>query len=414
MRHLVLVLCCSFLLVTEACAQCCCGGISVEVTLPFPSMRHGLPTCLVSPEQPVHGGYSRSSDSTMRFDLRTGCGLEEHTWTIKQREGPMEMRIRLKHMAMDVSYPRIRIPFRNGVYLFDMDHVSRCLADQPPDPRRRDLLGPEADDLTDTISCNGGPMVVQRSRRGAGWIKPLDIQHFFWTPYLDFPPPMKAGPPEHPGGEAHFQRQLHQRFSKALIEQVGVRATLTGYAMVEESGYIHEVHLNGGNYPELDAELKRVVQQSQRWTPASVLDIAVTADRPIHRYIRQSVPITFTVDPDGIWSTIPEESMVISPEMPTSNDSILITLKWIGGSCGRYTSSTEVLPTQGKASITDIVLHFDRTQGDICCDIAPQSYSHVMPPLPPGRYRLHRQDIDHGHKDMRGPEWYQVREFEVH
>ena len=65
---------------------------------------------------------------------------------------------------------------------------------------------------------------------------------------------------------------------------------MTGFAMVEESGYIHKVHLNGGNYPELDAELKRVVRLSQRWTPASVEDIAVTSDRTVYRYIRQSVP----------------------------------------------------------------------------------------------------------------------------
>ncbi|HEY0977832.1 MAG TPA: hypothetical protein VGE21_10200 [Flavobacteriales bacterium] len=412
MRHLF-TLSVLLLLFLTARGQCCCGSIGVEVALPFPAMRHGLPTYLVSPEQPVHGGYSRSGDSTLTLDLRTGCGLEEHLWTVRQREGPLEMRIRLKHMGMDIDYPSIRVPFTDGDHLFDMHHIMRCLADQPPDPQRGDRLGPEAEDPTDTISCNGGPMVVQRGRGEIGWIKPLDMQHFFWTPYLDFPQPLKTSPPEHPGGEAHFQRQLHQRFSKALIERVGVRTTLTGYAMVEESGYIHEVHLNGGKYPELDAELKRVVQQSQRWTPASVLDPAVTADRPIHRYIRQGVPISFTVDPDSIWSRIPDEAMEISPEFPTPHDSIRITLKWIGGSCGRYTSRTEVLPPEPGTAIRDVVLYFDRTQGELCCDIAPQSYAHAMAPLPPGRYRLHRKNIDRSGDLAHGAEWYRVREFEV-
>ena len=56
---------------------------------------------------------------------------------------------------------------------------------------------------------------------------------------------------------------------------------------MEESGHIHEMNLNGGNYPELDAELERVEPLSQRWEPASVVGIAATSDHTIHRHIRQ-------------------------------------------------------------------------------------------------------------------------------
>ena len=62
--------------------------------------------------------------------------------------------------------------------------------------------------------------------------------------------------------------------------------TITGPATMEESGHIHEMNLNGGNYPELDAELERVEPLSQRWEPASVVGIAATSDHTIHRHIR--------------------------------------------------------------------------------------------------------------------------------
>ena len=62
--------------------------------------------------------------------------------------------------------------------------------------------------------------------------------------------------------------------------------TITGPATMEESGHIHEMNLNGGNYPELDAELERVEPLSQRWEPASVVGIAATTGHTIHRHIR--------------------------------------------------------------------------------------------------------------------------------
>ena len=62
--------------------------------------------------------------------------------------------------------------------------------------------------------------------------------------------------------------------------------TITGPATMEESGHIHEMNLNGGNSPKLDAEVERVERLSQRWKPASVVGIAAISGCTIHRHIR--------------------------------------------------------------------------------------------------------------------------------
>jgi hypothetical protein len=256
-------------------------------------------------------------------------------------------------------------------------------------------------------------MELQRGGRVPGWIRPLDIRNFVWSLYMPLPEPTQAADPQHPGGEAWFQKQLHTRFSKPLIERMNVRTTITGFAMVEESGYIHEVHLNGGKYPELDAELKRVIRLSQRWTPASVEDIAVTSDRTVYRYIRQSVPISFTVDPDSIWTELSDMSLTIVPASPTSRDELTVTFHWIGGSCGRYEAYAKVQPVPKDGGPRDVFLYFGQLPCELCLDIKPQSFGFTLKALPPGRYRFRQMPhpkLEHG---VWAADPYRVRYVEV-
>jgi hypothetical protein len=256
-------------------------------------------------------------------------------------------------------------------------------------------------------------MAIHRGGREAGWIRPLNILNFGWSLYAPLPEPTKAAAPQHPGGEAWFQEQLQMRFSKPLIERLNVRTTITGLATVEESGYIHEVHLNGGNYPELDAELKRVIRLSQRWTPASVEDIAVTSDRTIYRYIRQSVPISFTVDPDSIWTEMSDMSLTIVPAEPTSSDELTVTFHWIGGSCGKYEAYAKVQPVPKEGGPRDVFLYFGQLPGEMCCDIKQQSFGFTMKPLPPGRYRFRQMPHPKLERGVWAADPYRVRVVEV-
>lgn len=406
--------------VSTAGAQCCCSSITVQLDLPYPAVRDTSVSYTVSPGDGPQTSVHFTGDSLLSLNLRTGCGRSSITWTIRHKWSGQEMRVDLEGMWGDVPYPIIRVPFTSGWYRFDIQELGRCQADQPflPDPYPRDAQRPgraleQPFGAIDTIACNGGLLELQRGGRMPGWIRPLDLLNFGWSLYMPLAVPTKAAAPQHPGGEAWFQQQLHMRFSKPLIERLNVRATITGLATVEESGYIHEVHLNGGNYPELDAELKRVVRLSQRWTPASIEDVAVTSDRAIYRYVRQSVPISFTVDPDSIWAEIPDEMLSISPSSPTSKDELVVTVHWIGGSCGHYTAKTELRPHRDQQDFTELILYFGAALPAQCEDHQPQSFSCTVSPLPAGRYRLKR--MPHPSLPEAGwtPDPYAVRFVEV-
>ncbi len=419
MRRILLLLLPFLIGTSTAQAQCCCSSITVQLDLPYPAMRDTSMSYTVSPGTGPRTGVDLAGDSLLSLTFRTGCGRSSFTWTIRHMWTGQEMQVDLEDMSGDVPYPIIRIPFTSGWYRFDVPELSQCQADQPSigdryprDAQRPGLALNQPFGTIDTIACHGGLMAIHRGGRQAGWIRPLDIRNYTWSLYMPLPVPTKAAAPQHPGGEAWFQRQLHARFSKPLIERLNVRTTITGMAMVEESGFIHEVHLNGGNYPELDAELKRVVRLSQRWTPASVKDIAVTSDRTVYRYIRQSVPISFTVDPDSIWTELPEAALTIMPKAPTSNDELTVTFHWIGGSCGRYEAYAEVQPMAKEDGTRDVFLYFRQLPGELCCDIKPQSFGFTMKPLPPGRYRF-RQMPHPKLGQGSAPDPYAVRVVEV-
>ena len=401
-------------------AQCCCSGITVQVSLPYTAMRDTSASYTISPGDGPRTSVQFTGDSLLSLNLRTGCGRSSITWTIRHKWTGQEMQVDLDGLWGDLPRPTIRIPFTSGWYRFDLAELTRCQADQadlgdryPRDAQRpgRSLVQPFGS--IDTIACNGGLLELQRGGRMPGWIRPLNLLNFGWNLYMPLPVPTKAAAPQHPGGEAWFQRQLHARFSKPLIERLNVRTTITGMAMVEESGYIHEVHLNGGNFPELDAELKRVVRLSQRWTPASVEDIAVKTDRTVYRYIRQAVPISFTVDPDSIWTEISDMSLTIVPAEPISNDEITVTFHWIGGSCGQYEAYAKVQPAPKDSEVRDVFLYFGATLPAQCEDHAPQSFGFTMKALPPGRYRFRQMPHPTLKHSVWAPDPYQVKMVDV-
>lgn len=401
-------------------AQCCCSSISVRLELPYPAVRDTSMSYAISPADGPRTSIHYSGDSLLFLNFQTGCGRSSITWTIRHKWTGQEMRVDLEGLWGDMPYPIIHVPFTSGWYRFDLPELTRCLADQPPvqdryprDAQRPGLALEQSFGTTDTIACHGGLLELQRSGRVPGWIRPLNILNFGWSLYAPLPEPTKAAAPQHPGGEAWFQKQLHTRFSKPLIERLNVRTTITGFAMVEESGYIHEVHLNGGNYPELDAELKRVVRLSQRWTPASVEDIAVSSDRTVYRYIRQSVPISFTVDPDSIWTEISEMDLTILPAAPTSSDELTVTFHWIGGSCGQYEAYAKVQPAPKDGGARDVFLYFGATLPAQCEDMQPQSFGFTMKPLPPGRYRFRQMQHPALESVVWSPDPYRVRLVEV-
>ena len=419
--RLTLLLLLPFLVSTSAAQrECCCSSITVQLDLPYPEVRDTSMSYTISPGDGLRNSVHYTGDSLMLLDFRTACGSSSTTWMIRHKWTGQEMRVDLDGMWGDVPYPTIRIPFTSGWYRFDASELAQCQADQPPlhDRYPRDAQRPgraleRPFGSTDTIACHGGLVAVHRGGRDQGWLRPLNILDFGWSLYAPLPEPTKASAPQHPSGEAWFKKQLHTRFSKPLIERLNVRTTITGLATVEESGYIHEVHLNGSNYPELDAELVRVVRLSRRWTPASVEDIAATSERTTYRYIRQFVPISFSVDPDSIWTELSDMSLMIDPTEPTSNDELTVTFHWIGGSCGQYDAYAEVQPAPKDSEVRDVFLYFGATLPAQCEDHAPQSFGFTMKALPPGRYRFRQMPHPKLERGVWAPDPYRVRYVEV-
>jgi hypothetical protein len=173
------------------------------------------------------------------------------------------------------------------------------------------------------------------------------------------------------------------------------------------------VDLNGTAYPELDREFKRVLQLSSWWEPAAVENVRNTIDPRSFRSIEQSKVIEFVVDPGSIWTEIPEEQLSISPTHPTSRDSIGITFRWIGGSCGRYEAYAKVQPAPKDGGPRDVFLYFGQLPGEMCCDIEQQSFGFTMKPLPPGRYRFRQMPHPKLERGVWAADPYRVRVVEV-
>lgn len=400
-RYLLVVL--SVLCMADAHAQCCCGNAALDIRLDRPASHYTVN----GNERGAHWNVDTVSHGVnmLHMRVRTGCGLESVTFTMHERWTGRNMEVELRNMSADMTEPTIRIPFTAGRYVFDHDHLGDCLA-----YGLRNNTGIWRDDkiFTDTIACNGGLLAVLDD---AHLLEPLDLLVFQRMEEVPVPPQVR--PAGYPVGAKDMTWWYRSHFDKALIERVNKRVKLSGIAMVEENGSVHEVHLNGSAYPELDAEFTRVLQQARFWTPAVVEGPSDPFGNRRFVTVEQGVLVEFTVDPKAVWNEIPEDVLTIGPVRPTSRDSIQLTLHWIGGSCGRYVSDAEVLRAMRDDTIRTVVLRFGSLFGPMCDDMAQQRWVHTLPPLPPGRYVLRRADFDDPALGQFRPDPYAVRLFEV-
>lgn len=376
-------------------------------------------------DHPLYG-----DDTTLRFEVRDPRGqlLDKHfihdttrdsallfslppsaspgLWQIADRWSGRVMQLNLRPYE-SLLHTTITLPFTQGAYNVDITRLWKCLTDQASELPGNDKPWPVR---TDTLACGGGRVVWARAH-GSSEIRFFDLLPFTYR--VQQPPLVSPREVTYPGGMANFQRFIRTHFSRPLIERTGVRAKLSALVNIETDGSIHKVHLNGSAYPELDREFKRVLQLSSWWEPAVVENIHNTIDPRSFRYIEQSKIIEYTVDPDSIWIEIPEEALSISPREPTSRDSLYITLLWMDGSCGQYAGDAELLTSVPGEDVRTIILRFGATRPNMCEDLKALSWTHVMPPLPPGRYRLKREDMPGIAPAAWAADPYAVREFEV-
>ncbi|MBL7952178.1 MAG: hypothetical protein JNM62_10710 [Flavobacteriales bacterium] len=358
--------------------------------------------------------HPAQGDSVLSFMVNSSH--DDRPWSVKYLPGGAMMDLHLSHDPMPLGYT-LRLPFTQGAFELDSRRVMKCLADQAEDLQVRDAQRPGWNlehpfGAVDTLACHGGRLVYSR-----GGVMHTEVHIPDLMPFLKRVPRM---PPtaerlaSYPGGMSNFERFITSHFSRALLERVGVRVKLSALVTVESDGSIHQVHANGEAYPELYREFKRVLQLSSWWEPAVVEDLLDKGEPPSFRRTEQSLVIEHVVDPDDIWSDISEEWLALEPVVPSSTDSVDIHLRWIGGSCGKYAATTEVLPQRPDQDFREVILRFGAELPPLCEDNAEQHFIHRMQRLSPGRYRLRR--LPHSTLPEGGgwhPDPYRVKYFEV-
>ncbi len=366
----------------------------------------GNDTLLADKLRPAQG------DSVLSFIVHASSA--DHPWRVKYLPGGTLMDLHIDHTPSLFGFT-LRMPFTQGNFELDSRRLMKCLSDQAEDLQRRDARRPGWNlehpfGAADTLACHGGLLVYSRGGRMHSEVRILDLMPFVKR----YPrvPPTAARETSYPGGPANFDRFIRAHFSKPLIERTNARVKLSALVTIETDGSIHRVDLNGSAYPELDREFKRVLQLSSWWEPAAVENVRNTIDPRTFRYVEQSQVIEFTVDPDSIWTEIPEAALTIVPKDPTSSDEITVTFHWIGGSCGRYEAYAEVQPTAKDDGTRDVFLYFGQLPGELCTDIKPQSFGFTMKALPPGKYRFRQMPHPKLGRPS-APDPYAVRVVEV-
>ena len=390
--------------------------LHVVVTLDHELFRNGVAqymvlspgndTLLADKLRPAQG------DSVLSFMVHASSA--DHPWSVKYLPGGALMDLHLHHEPSLFGFT-LRVPFTQGNFELDSRRLMKCLSDQAEDLQRRDARRPGWNlehpfGAADTLACHGGLLVYSRGGRMHPEVRILDLMSF--VKRVPRMPPTAAREASYPGGPDNFDRFIRSHFSKPLIEHTNARVTLSALVTIEIDGSIHRVDLNGSAYPELGREFKRVLQLSSWWEPAAVENVRNTIDPRTFRYVEQSKVIEFTVDPDSIWTEIPEAALTVTPKDPTSSDEITVTFHWIGGSCGRYEAYAKVQPTPKDGSPRDVFLYFGQLPGELCTDIKPQSFGFTMKSLPPGRYRFRQMP----HPELgrpSAPDPYAVRYVEV-
>lgn len=391
-------------------------SLHVVVTLDHELIRNGVAQYMViSPgNDTLRADKLRPAQGDSVLSFMVNASGSDRPWSVKYLPGGAMMDLDIDHNPSLFGFS-LCVPFSQGAFELDSRRLMKCLADQAEDLLVRDARRPGRNlehpfGAVDTLACHGGLLVYSRGGRMHAEVRILDLMPFAKRyPHM---PPTASREASYPGGPANFDRFIRTHFSKPLIERTNARVKLSALVTIETDGSIHRVDLNGSAYPELDREFKRVLQLSCWWEPAAKVNPQINNDAPAFWFTEQSKVIEFTVDPDSIWTELPEGSLTIMPKDPTSSDEITVTFHWIGGSCGRYEAYAKVQPTPKDGSPRDVFLYFGQLPGELCTDIKPQSFGFTMKPLPPGRYRFRQMPHPKLGRPS-APDPYAVRMVEV-
>lgn len=380
-------------------AQHCGGSHTLEVRMTRPVFANGrwMASAELSGRLAPYGHVDSvpGDPHLLRLTTRTGCGLDEAIWTVHDHHTANKLIVHLYHLPGDAPTMHILMPFAGyNTQHYDLRAILGCATDQRPGLHKG---------VADTIACRCGLGVYTALGYDARY-EVLDTR-----PWETEPQAITVGAASEasfPGGERALELHLRSRIAKPMIEALPAAYTFQGHAMVEADGTVHEVTFSEQRHPELQHAIRRALQLGMHWQPA-VEVFRNEQDTKAFRAARSAYAFRFTADPATVW--VPLMMNEHDLHAPTTKESGSITLRWIGGSCGKE----KHVVTVGEAS-GDGCTPIDVSagiEGDMCQDIRQRSQTIPLPALTPGCYRLRIMDPPPGTTSHVGP--YQYVEFTV-
>lgn len=405
MRSLILAPALFFAL--HAGAQCCCADHVVEIRAAEPVHSAGQWHYTANLNSKVAPYWSMDSvpgdPYILRLRMPTGCGVVQATWKLRSERTGQQMQVELYHLPGDLRIPTIRLPWAAGRTLhFDLRDVLGCAK----------MIGPLGDEqpMQESI-CRAGRVRFTVDAGRVLRFEPLEM-----APWSTAPPAATVytatQEARYLDGPDGIQRYLEQQVDKALIEPLPGKVTFTGQAMVEDNGSVYEVTLESTPYAALEEAIRTALLHSGRWQPAVVERRGIPEGAKKFQAIRHTVPVSFTADPEIIWTPIHEFALSILPNEPTSDDSIQLHFQWQAGSCGSYRDTLVITPPTATRPWTDIAVGIGLV-GEDCADIALRRRTVVLPPQPAGRYRVRFGESPVDTRSIFGPGPYSYREVVV-
>lgn len=379
-------------------AQRCGGSHTLEVRMSRPVFAQGrwMATAELSGTRADQGQVDSvpGDPQLLRLRVHSGCGLEQVTWTIHDHFTANRMVVHLYHLPGDAPTVHMRIPF-TGYYTqhYDLPAIMRCATDQQ---RLRE-------GATDTIACRGGLGLYTR----LGYDGLFDVMDT--RPWETEQRTVAVDAPRdaaYPGGERALDQYLRSRISKALIESLPAAYTFRGTAMVEADGTVHEVTFSASPYPAFEQKIRRALQVGTVWQPAAAVFYETDGSQGL-RAVEGGYAFQFTADPATVWTVLHNDQHDLLVPTPTKGGRL--TLRWIGGSCGKAVQAVTI-GERGADGITYINVSAG-IEGDMCLDIRQRSQVIDLPPLPPGPYQLRIHDPPANATSHIGP--YQYVAFTV-
>ena len=391
----------------HAAAQCCCADHNVEVHADGPmhsgSTWHYRADLDHARELHWRMDSVRGNPNALRLSMPTGCGIDKARWVLTNARTGEMMVIDLYHLPGDSPLPDIKLPFAgNRIFHFDMRDILACV---PAGSKGGKYW-------TQELICNTGRVRHTYDEGRLLRFEPLELEAWTKEPA---PPRHYTAPQEalYLDGPAGMQHYLFHEVGKPLIATLPGTMTFTGHAMVEANGTVNEITLDRTPYPDLEEAIRNALLRSGRWQPAVVERPSFPEGPRNFQAIRHTVPVRFEPDPTTVWGTIGDLELSVLPSEPTSKDSIHLEFQWYAGSCGVYRDTVVIDPPTPLRPWTDIAVGIGGIGSD-CEDIVINRRTIVLPPQPPGDYRVRFGEAPAGTWAIRRSDPYVFREVVVH